>query len=282
VEIALLDWGGDGPVILAHHANGFCAGMWGEVAEALSGRFRLVAMDARGHGDSSKPESPRAYAWDRFVDDVVAVAETLASEAPDGTLGVGAGHSFGGAATLMAAARRPELFASVLLLDPVIMDPEMLKLVGKRRHSGGMLAAVTRRRRRMWASRDEAVELWVKHAFFKDWTPRARALYAEFGLADRLDGQVELKCPPEVEATIFEYGGSLEPLPVAHRISAPTLFVHAARGTFEEHVYADVAARMPRARVESLDVGHLMLMEQPAVVVDALLRVASETQDSTG
>jgi len=35
VEIALLDWGGDGPLVLMHHANGFCAGTFGLVAEAL-------------------------------------------------------------------------------------------------------------------------------------------------------------------------------------------------------------------------------------------------------
>ena len=78
VEIALLEWGGEGPVVLAHHANGFCAGTWGEVAEALAPRFRFIAMDARGHGDSSKPEDPGAYVWDRFVADWVAVAAQVA------------------------------------------------------------------------------------------------------------------------------------------------------------------------------------------------------------
>ena len=27
LEIALLDFGGDGPLALLHHANGFCAGL---------------------------------------------------------------------------------------------------------------------------------------------------------------------------------------------------------------------------------------------------------------
>ena len=56
VDIALLDWGGDGPLALLHHANGFCKGVWGLVAEGLRRDFRVVAMDARGHGDSSKPK----------------------------------------------------------------------------------------------------------------------------------------------------------------------------------------------------------------------------------
>jgi pimeloyl-ACP methyl ester carboxylesterase len=67
LEIALLDWGGDGPLVLMHHANGFCAGTLGLVAEALVPAFRVIAMDARGHGDSSRPEGPNAYAWDHFA-----------------------------------------------------------------------------------------------------------------------------------------------------------------------------------------------------------------------
>src|SRR5690606_14772791 len=67
VEIALLDWGGDGPLVLMHHANGFCAGTLGLVAEALVPAFRVIGMDARGHGDSTKPEEPEAYSWEAFA-----------------------------------------------------------------------------------------------------------------------------------------------------------------------------------------------------------------------
>ncbi len=280
VEIALLDWGGDAPVVLAHHANGFCAGMWSPVAEALEGRFRVVAIDARGHGDSSKPEALEAYAWRHFVDDLLSVADTLAEDA-GAPVRVGVGHSFGGAATLMAASRRPELFAAALFVDPVILGPKMLALVEERRHAGGTLADMTRRRRREWASRQEALATWETHPFFCDWTPRARELYARFGLAERPDGKVGLKCPPEVEAAIFD-ARPLEPLPVARRFGGPALFLHAGRGNFELAVYQEIADSMPRGRVESLDVGHLVLMEAPEVVVDAILRVDAEAQDSTG
>ena len=89
VEIALLDWGGDGPLVLMHHANGFCAGTLGLVAEALVPAFRVIGMDARGHGDSSKPEGPEAYGWDHFALDYLAVAERLAAEHAGGRVGVG-------------------------------------------------------------------------------------------------------------------------------------------------------------------------------------------------
>lgn len=277
VRIALLQWGDEGPVVLAHHANGFCAGQWSEVAEALAPRFRVVAMDARGHGDSSKPEDPAAYAWDRFVADWVAIAEQVAREAPDGRIALAMGHSFGGTALCMAAAERPALFDALLMLDPVIVDADFAARTGNA--AGEHPAEKSARRRSVWPSRAEAVALWAERAFFADWTPRARELYAEWGLAERPDGQVGLKCPPEVEAAIF-LGTPLDPLEVADRITAESLFVHAGRGHFDLETYRRIAARMPRGRVETADVGHLMLMEDPDVVVAAALRMLD--QGSTG
>jgi pimeloyl-ACP methyl ester carboxylesterase len=95
---------------------------------------------------------------------------------------------------------------------------------------------------------------------------------------------VELKCPPAVEAAIFRNGGSLDPRPLADRITAHTLFVHAGRGHFDPDVYRAVAERMPDARVETADVGHLMLMEHPAFVIGQVERMLDrlEDQDSTG
>ncbi len=77
VEISLVDWGGEGPLALLHHANGFCAGIWGLVAERLRRRYRVIGMDARGHGDSSKPRERSAYHWDRFAGDVASALENI-------------------------------------------------------------------------------------------------------------------------------------------------------------------------------------------------------------
>lgn len=282
IEIAVLDWGGTGPLALLHHANGFCAGLWDEVAVGLRRRFRVLAIDARGHGDSSKPESPEAYAWHHFVEDLACVGRRLADDDGGGCIGLGIGHSFGGAALLTAAARRPDLFESLLLLDPVLIGNLPRPAVPKGIEPGPLLAERTRRRRAVWPSRAEALEAWENHAFFVAWTPEARELYARWGLRERPDGQVELKCPPALEAAVFENGGTLFPLDEVHRIQAPTLFVHADRGTFTLEAYRLLAERMPRASVESHGLGHLMVMEDPRAVVEIALSFADAAQDSTG
>src|SRR6185295_16706128 len=125
VEIALLDWGGDGPLVFMHHANGFCAGTLGLVADLLVPRFRVIGMDARGHGASSKPEGPAAYQWHHFAEDYLAVARVLAAE-HGGRVAIGLGHSFGGTSALGAAARDGNLFGRLVLVDPVVPVPSVI------------------------------------------------------------------------------------------------------------------------------------------------------------
>ncbi|HTY19000.1 MAG TPA: alpha/beta hydrolase [Myxococcota bacterium] len=272
VELALLDWGGGGPLVLMHHANGFCAGTLGLVAEGLVPDYRVIGIDARGHGDSSKPEGPEAYRWDRFAEDLVAVAELLASERADGRVGVGLGHSFGGTAVLGAAARRPALFGRLVLVDPVIPPPpELLQAFDPDRFERlrGMVDAA-RRRRSVWSSRAEARTHFAARSLFAGWLPRALDLYVEHGLRERTDGQVELKCPGEIEATIFSESGGLDVSDLARRVRAPSTWLWAARGNFPRPLYERIASEMADARIVDADCGHLIPMERPELVIQAV------------
>ena len=272
VDIALLDWGGDGPLALLHHANGFCKGVWGLVAEGLRGRFRVVAMDARGHGDSSKLEGPKAYAWQEFIDDLVAVAAALAAEAKSGRVALGLGHSFGGTSFIGAAWQRPELFERLLLLDPVVpLPPSLARPPTYDDHLDKMVEGA-RRRRSVFASRDEALSQWRQRSFFAHCDPRALELYVLDGLRQRADGSVELKCPGAVEAAVFAQGPGLDVFALAAGVRTPTLIQWAERGNFPRARHETIAASMQDGRVEAVPTGHLVPMERPDLVIAAALR----------
>ncbi|HME69684.1 MAG TPA: alpha/beta hydrolase [Myxococcota bacterium] len=282
IEIAILDWGGSRPLALLHHANGFCAGVWGVVAQALRPFFRVVALDARGHGDSSKPQEREAYRWECFVDDLVRVAELLAGEQVEGRVALGMGHSFGGTATLSAAARRPELFERIVLVDPVLVPRGRAALPPEPSEHRDRLAGAARDRQRVRASRQEARRAWAGRKFFANWDPRVLDLYVAEGLRDRPDGQVELKCPGEVEAAVFEQGGTLDPLAAAGSLTAPALLLWARDGDFPRAFYESVAAAMRQGRVEDVAAGHLVVMERPDLVAAAALRFVRETTRQAG
>jgi pimeloyl-ACP methyl ester carboxylesterase len=273
VEIALLDWGGRGPLALLHHANGFCAGTLGLVAEGLRPHFRVIGMDARGHGDSSRPEGLEAYRWDRFAEDLVEVAQRLLAELGEKRVALAVGHSFGGTALLGAAARRPGLFGRLVLVDPVIpLPPGAIPRVDPARSERlSRLVEGARRRRAEWPSRAAARAHFAERSLFADWDPRALDLYVAEALRERADGGVELKCPGEVEAAIFSASGEIDVVALARRVTAPTLFLWAARGDFPRPLYERLAAEMSAARVVDLDAGHLAPMERPELVLGAIL-----------
>jgi pimeloyl-ACP methyl ester carboxylesterase len=276
IEIAILDWGGSRPLALLHHANGFCAAVWGVVAEALRPFYRVVALDARGHGDSSKPQEREAYRWERFADDLIRVAELLAGEQPEGRVALGMGHSFGGTATLTAAAERPGLFQRIVLLDPPLVPQGGAALLTQPSEYRDRLAGAARDRQRVRASREEARRVWAGRKFFANWDPRVLDLYVAEGLRDRPDGQVELKCPGEVEAAVFEQGGTLDSFAAARILTVPALLLWARDGTFPRALYESIAAVMPEGRVEDVPAGHLVVMERPALVAEIALRFARE------
>lgn len=275
VEIALLDWGGKGPLALLHHANGFCGALWALVAESLERSFRVVAMDARGHGDSSRPEGEGAYAWDRFPEDLLGVARALAPEAPGSRIALGLGHSFGGTSTLAAAARAPGLFERVLAVDPVVFPPGMLR-ARRATRTGNARAKAALRRRAVFESRDAARSRWQGRDFFAEWDPRALELYVQEGLRERPDGQFELKCPPEVEAAIFSAGSAFDLFELAPGIDVPARILWAAGGNFPREVHESLAACMAKGSVEPIEAGHLAPMERPDLVVEAVQRFVRE------
>lgn len=276
VELAVLDFGGDGPLALLHHANGFCGGVFGLVAERLRERFHVIAFDARGHGDSSKPESPDAYVWSRFATDLAGLAEHLLAVHGRDRIALGLGHSFGGTSTLVAASRHPALFERIALVDPVIVPPPGSPVSAERAQRIARLTSAVRERQSVRGSRAEAIAGWRERRFFAAWDPRALALYAAEGLRDRPDGRVELKCPAEVEATIFENGEAVDLFAAARRVTVPALLLWAKGGDFPRPLFTELAACMPKARVEDLDAGHLAVMERPDLVADAVLRFCDE------
>jgi 3-oxoadipate enol-lactonase len=59
---------GEGPVVTMSHALGCNLSMWDEQAQALSGRYRVLRYDTRGHGGSSAPPGP--YSLEQMADDL--------------------------------------------------------------------------------------------------------------------------------------------------------------------------------------------------------------------
>lgn len=102
--------------MLLHYFGG-SAMEWQSVMAQLSDRYRCIAIDLRGHGDSDSPET--GYSVDDMADDVAAVLreKNIVSF-------VLIGHSMSGKVAMALAARQPSGLQSLLLLSPSPPLPE--------------------------------------------------------------------------------------------------------------------------------------------------------------
>ena len=104
------EWPGQGRAIVFLHPSGFYGRIWEWVAEDLSPDFRVLALDQRGHGDSTVPADGGSAA-DHYAGDVEAFAQAVGLDRFD--LG---GHSLGARGGMVYAALHPERLHTLLLV----------------------------------------------------------------------------------------------------------------------------------------------------------------------
>ncbi|MER7113481.1 alpha/beta hydrolase [Saccharomonospora azurea] len=110
------------PATVLVHGGAAHAMWWAPLAALLDPESHVVAMDLSGHGVSGRRP---AYSVDRWVDEIVAVAET-ASERPATIVG----HSLGGIILSHAAVRHGHRFRRVVLLDSPVWPGAPAPLTG--------------------------------------------------------------------------------------------------------------------------------------------------------
>ncbi|MCZ8240176.1 MAG: alpha/beta hydrolase [Leptospiraceae bacterium] len=184
------------PLVLFAHANGYSAGCYRQYHQALSQKYRVLALDFAGHG---KSQSTLAFkTWFFFRDQILAL---LQSELKPGQKVIGIGHSLGGASMLLASQKSPELFAKVLAMDPVVLGWRITTLA---KFLEGPLAQGARKRRRQFASLELVQRAFSKFPAFANWEPEFFQDYLNSCLRPTGNGkEVELCCDPKVEARIF-------------------------------------------------------------------------------
>jgi pimeloyl-ACP methyl ester carboxylesterase len=112
---------GAGTSVVCLHANASSSAQWRPLMERLASRFRVVAPDLYGAGNSAEWPSDR----------VITVADELALLRPvlaaAGTPFVLVGHSYGGAVALIAALAERQRLAALVVYEPTLfalIDPD--------------------------------------------------------------------------------------------------------------------------------------------------------------
>ena len=110
VTVRYVEAGAGAPVFLLH-GNGGSAEEWETtgVLQSLARDFRVIAMDARGHGKSDKPHDPKAYGREMSLD-VLRLMDHLGIQKAHLV-----GYSMGAQTVAHLIVIKPERFASAIL-----------------------------------------------------------------------------------------------------------------------------------------------------------------------
>lgn len=248
------------PSVVLAHASGFHGRCFDPVAEMLGASLHCLAIDLRGFGDTTV-EPGWQVRWGAFGDDALAVARAAARTGPV----IGAGHSLGGSALVMAALREPSWFRALVLYEPIIFPAVV------RAHRGpNPLAEGARRRKRRFGSYAEALANFSSKPPMNAFSPAAVRAYVEHGFRPDGDG-VALKCDPEHEAQTYETGSVHDTWDQLAELRTPVWLVSGAvtpmsPSSFVEPLARAITEASPvRPTVVSWpDRGHFGPLEDPA------------------
>ena len=267
LRIAGLDWGGDDSAdggalpLLLLHPNGFCAGLFDPLARRVGDAFRPVGVDLRGQGATDAPAGHERFAYEHLAADVLALLDAIGI-----TRCVALGQSLGGGVAITVDRLRPGLIERMVLCEAIAF-PHMERSPATGADDRVPLAAVARKRRAVWPDRATVVESYGSRPPLDALEPAALAAYVRYGFNDRADGQVELACDPEVEATVFEVTAGPPGAPSAweHLDSLhATAAVLCGDASDLPHDWFDAQAERAGVGLTTLAGGHFFLQEDTA------------------
>ena len=115
MEISYLQWSDRGMPLLLLHGMADHALVWSSLGDYLRSNYQVIAPDLRGHGESGKPAT--GYHFQDYIGDLRALINHLGW-----TQAHILGHSWSAKIAAIWATQQPEVFKSLILVDPFFID----------------------------------------------------------------------------------------------------------------------------------------------------------------
>ena len=229
--------GGEPPVVLLPGLTANANSFDGLVEAGLAPRFRVIAIDLRGRGQSDKPAT--GYSMADHAADVVGLMDSLGTK--DAVLG---GHSFGGMLAMYIASTYPDRVGKLIILDSAagLISPETREMI---KPSLGRLG-------RQFPSWAEYMAFIKKAPFFDGWWEPAIENYYRADVETAEDGSVTPRSRYENIAEAMDRISEVDWKAVVSGIRQPALLFRAPQGMSGEGSSPLLRVDTARATVDSM------------------------------
>lgn len=236
------------PVLVLHGFTGDAESME-SVADGLDAH-RVIRLELVGHGGSDAPDALESYSMAACVRHVLGAADALALERPHLL-----GYSMGGRAALVAAAARPQRFASLVLVGATagISDPTL--------RSERVAADRALAQRILQEGLEPFVDAWMALPLFA-----SQARLGEAALARARRQRLRNRAHGLANSLIGMGAGAQPPLfDTLCDVTLPTLLVVGDEDEKFKAIAKQLATRLPNASISVLaEAGHAAHLEAPA------------------
>ena len=247
--------------------NSFTVGTYAPLLNELATDFDLSSLALRGYW-YDKPQR-RRLTREQDADMLIEFLEKTLDHPI-----VGIGHSQGATATAMAAAKRPELFSQLYLIEPVTFTKKqatLYNLLPRKFLLNREPFKSTLTKQSTWASSDDYYESLRAQRAYRRISDEHLRVFAEQSLAVNSDGSYTLMFAPQQELANYfgapHIDASLKKLRCPYTLitGKPTLFInHKVRKQWQKFVPDDSV-------ISLLDYGHLLPMEAPELCAQVIL-----------
>ena len=248
LRLHYLDWGGTGrPLILVHgldrHAHTF-----DHVAPHFTSRFRVIAVDMRGHGESAWDPAAR-YTVEDYVRDMEGFVDQL--QLRDIVIW---GNSTGGRVAQVYAGLHPERVSHMISEDVGPERPRQIADNYQRR--------VTEEQAGWTSEAEVAAQVRKANPGMADANV---ATYVRYGTTRRADGRIIWRRDPNISRgfVVTDLWAAVS------KITVPALYIIGGRSTIvPAETQAKLRATLPRVRIVTIpDTGHYPSEDKPAEVL---------------
>lgn len=246
------------------HANGFPAGSYQQIFNALNTDVELFALTKFAHTKHFPVNTNLA----NQVDELINYLQTNLEKPV-----YAVGHSMGAVISFMAACERPDLIKGLIMFDPPIASG-LSRVVFKLLKYSPLIdkfspAGKAKVRCQYWPKGTDLVEYFQARALFKDFLPACVADYVAAAIDDKEDGH-HLNFDAQIEAEIYRN--------IPHnlnqyykRLKVPALIV--TGGESEVCIPALLSTFIKQTKIEHMVLagrGHMFPLEIPQQVAQII------------